>query len=156
MPRYLVTPGTVLAMSGVVVEAGSFIELPRAVADDSVNRASLQEVDEAGHPVTPLPVDDLERFRSHERVSILLERLATAQAAVKTITQQLAQEERRLLELVQATAAQTATAVAPHAADENIADLRDRVQAATVDTPTRRAGDARAHTGTDAPLSAKE
>lgn len=108
MPRYQVRDGAVLPMNGQVCEAGTVVELPRAAADDMAVRHLVQEVDEAGQPVAPTPVDDLERFRAHERVGILRERLAEAQARAATIQAQLDREEQTLAAAV--TAAETARA----------------------------------------------
>lgn len=115
MPRYRVRDGEVLPINGQLVEAGACVELPRVVADDMANRHLVQEVDEAGQPVAPVAVDDLERFRAHERVGFLRERLATAQAGVAAIQAQLDREEQALADAVKAAAPGRAAKTKPTA-----------------------------------------
>ena len=105
MPRYQVNAGEVLPHNGQVLEPGAFVELPRIVAEDMANRHLVQEVDAAGQPVAPRPVDDLERFRAHERVGFLRERRAAAMAVVAQVQAQLDAEEQRLVDEVKAASA---------------------------------------------------
>lgn len=102
MPRYRVNVGEVLPHNGQLLEAGAFVELPRVVAEDTANRHLVQEVDAAGQPVAPRPVDDLERFRTHERIGILRTRLADAKGLAERIQAQLDAEEQRLVDEVKA------------------------------------------------------
>lgn len=122
MPRYRVRDGQVLPVNGQILEAGGFVDLPRTVADDMANRHLVEEVDAAGQPVTPTPVDDLERFKAHERVGFLRDRLAAAKAIVGALEARLANEEQALVQAVQAVAPATGKATkqtaAPAAAKE--------------------------------------
>lgn len=102
MPRYRVRLGQALAHQGAILGEGACVELPRQVADDPAVNALVEEVDASGALVPPAPVDDLERFKAHERVSILRDRLAAAKAVVDGLQTQLAEEERRLREAVDA------------------------------------------------------
>lgn len=115
MPRYRIRDGEVLAHEGQVLEAGAFVELPRAIADDMAVRGALEEVDDAGQPVAPVPVDDLARFRTHERVSMLRDRLVEAQGRVTAIQAQLDAVEQQLADEV--AAAQRVAAAAPSHAE---------------------------------------
>jgi hypothetical protein len=110
MPKYQVRFGEVLPHDGRVLEGGAIVELPRAVADDSAVRGLVQEVDDAGQPVTPVAASDLDRFRTHERVTVLRERLAEAEGVATAIRQQLAAEEQRLVDEVAALSATKAAA----------------------------------------------
>ena len=102
MPRYQVKSGEVLPVNGRVLEAGTVIDLPRVVAEDVANRHLVQEVDDKGQPVAPVPVDDLERFRAHERVGILRDRLTAAQGIVASIQAQIDHEDQVLADAVKA------------------------------------------------------
>lgn len=93
MPRYQVKSGRVLPHGGQVLEEGTIVEdLPRHVGEDSVVRDLVQEIDESGEPVAPVdrPDADLERFRPHERVTLLEQRLSDAKARVATLEHLLA------------------------------------------------------------------
>lgn len=107
MATYRVRDGERLAHAGQVHEGGAVVELPRAVAEDMAVRGALQEIDAQGQPIASPPADDLERFRAHERVSILRDRLVEAQARVAAIQQRLDAEEKALAAAV-ATAAKPA------------------------------------------------
>lgn len=91
MARYRVRTGQQLPHGGQVLEAGEIVELPRHVAADSVVRDFVDEVDEAGNPVLVPLVNDLDRFRPHEQVTLLEARLAEAKARVEILESQLAQ-----------------------------------------------------------------
>lgn len=108
MPSYRVRDGAVLGHDGRVRESGEVLELPRAVAEDHAVRGAVEEVDAAGNLVAPPPADDLARFRTHERVSLLRARLGDAQARVTAIQTQLDAEEQRLVDEVRAATAKTA------------------------------------------------
>jgi hypothetical protein len=89
MPRYLLPDGEIQTLS-------------RHAAADIAHVLPVQEVDDAGKPVAPAPVDDLERFRAHERVGFLRERLAEAKSHVDQIQARLDEEERALAAEVRA------------------------------------------------------
>lgn len=103
MARYRVRDGQTLASNGQLIEAGAFVDLPRTVAEDMANRHLVEEVDDAGKPVAPRTPDDLERFKSHERVGILRDRLAAAEAVVADLKARLAAEEQVLADAVKAS-----------------------------------------------------
>lgn len=111
MPRYRVR--TQLSHGGTVLPAGSFVELPAAIARDGAVSGFIEEVDDAGKPVAPAPVDDLEGFRSHERVGLLRDRLKAAQAVGDAIQAQLDAEETTLAAAVAAMTKPTQPAAAP-------------------------------------------
>jgi hypothetical protein len=100
MPRYTVRPGAVLPHMGALLYEGEYVELPRHVADDSIVRDLVQEVDETGAPVlTPAPIDaDLARFRPHERITLLQNRMVDARALVSRLADAIAIEERTIEE----------------------------------------------------------
>lgn len=102
MPRYRVREGSVLPHNGVVLEGGAVLELPRAIGQDMAVSHAVEEIDDRGQAVAPTPIDDLERFRTHERVGILRDRIAEAQGRVDALTAQLAAEERTLAAEVRA------------------------------------------------------
>lgn len=104
MPRYRVRDGSQLAHGGTVLEAGAIVELPRTIAADMAVSGHVEEIDAQGQPIASVPPDDLERFRTHERVSILRDRLAMAKAKVDAIQAQLEFEEQRLADAVTAAA----------------------------------------------------
>jgi hypothetical protein len=93
MARYQVREGRQLPHNGQVLEAGEVVELPRHVASDSMIRDLVEEIDEAGNPVLAPLVNDLERFRPHEQVTLLQGRLAEAKARVETLEAQIAEAE---------------------------------------------------------------
>lgn len=104
MPRYRVRPTCELAHNGATLREGAIVELPRPIAEDGAVSHLIDEVDGAGNPVTPPPADDLERFRAHERVSILRDRLTAAEVVVAELKARLEDEDRRLREAVLAVA----------------------------------------------------
>lgn len=104
MAMYRVREGARVAHAGVVHEAGAILELTRVVGQDIAVAGLVDEVDASGALVVPGPVDDLERFRSHERVAILQGRLAQARARVSDLEAQLAAEERLLADAVKQAA----------------------------------------------------
>ena len=116
MPTYRVRDGEVLAHDGKTREAGDILELPRQVAEDPAVRGAIEEVDAAGNVVAPPPADDLARFRTHERVSMLRERLAEAQARVTAVQAQLTSEEQRLIDEVRAAPSSAPTPKTPDTA----------------------------------------
>lgn len=119
MPKYRVRDNQILAHAGAVHEAGAVIDLPRTVADDPAVRGLLDELDAAGQPVAPRSTDDLERFRAHERVGFLRDRLVAAQATVAELQQRLAAEEKILTdEVAKLTAPSRASKASPAAPKE--------------------------------------
>jgi hypothetical protein len=112
MPRYCIRDGETLSHAGTVLVAGAFVELPREVADDPAVRGSIVEVDADGKAVEPRPVDELDRFKLHEQVSILRDRRAAKAAELEAIDQQLAQKDAELAAAVAAQAAPKAAAPA--------------------------------------------
>jgi hypothetical protein len=114
MPRYRVRLGQVLAHGGTVHAEGALVEISRAIAEDGAVSGLVEEVDASGALVAPVPVDDLARFRAHERVSLLRDRLAAAQATVDGLRAQLDGEEQALRDAVAAmTVPVPAPVVAP-------------------------------------------
>lgn len=109
MPLYKVRPGRVLPQSGTSVDQGTVVELPRHVAEDSIVRDLVQEVDEMGEPVLSkdLIAADLDRFRPHERIALLQARLAEAQAVVSRLAERIAVEQQTVDQDTQAAAAAT-------------------------------------------------
>jgi small-conductance mechanosensitive channel len=123
MPLYRVRPGERLGHDGKVLEGGARLELARAVAEDQALRGALEEIDEKGNPVAPVPANDLDRFRTHERVGFLRERLTAARNAVTDLDAQLAAEEQRLVDEV--TAVQAATQKPTKAPQPKAADTKE-------------------------------
>ena len=116
MPLFRVRDGEVLGHDGKTRVAGEVIELARSVAEDPAVRGAVEEVDAAGNPVAAPPPDDLARFRTHERVSMLRQQLADAQAVVEQLQARLKAEEQRLTDEVAAIAAKAVAAPASDAA----------------------------------------
>lgn len=104
MPRYQVRTGAILPHEGQLLEAPAIVELPRHVGEDSIVRDLVQEVDDEGQPVVSRALADpsIEHFRSHERVSILQDRLTQAQGRVAALEQRLAAEVAEEAESVKA------------------------------------------------------
>lgn len=100
MSRYQVRPGAVLPHNGLVLEAGAIVDLPRHVAADSIVRDLVQEIDETGEPVVSTgPIDaDLERYRPHERITLLQNRMVEATGLVSRLEAAIALEERTIAE----------------------------------------------------------
>lgn len=91
---YRVNDSAILPHDGQLLEGGTLVELPRHVAEDSAVRDLVTEVDEAGNPIlAPAEPHGFERFRPHERVTLLQVRLAEAQARVKTLQAQIEHEQ---------------------------------------------------------------
>src|SRR5262245_54950112 len=116
MPNYRVREGAVLPCNGTVHEAGAIIALSREVASDMAVAALVEEVDAAGQPVPPKPADDLARFKAHERVGILHERLAAAEAVVASLKAQIEAEEQVLVDAVAVVAKSRGRRAEPPAA----------------------------------------
>lgn len=135
---FRVRDGYRLAHGGVVHEAGTLLELPRAIAADIAVRGHVQEVDADGHPVEPPPPDDLARFRTHERFGKLKEDLAAAEARVEQIKGRLAAEEQQLAQEVAAAAAareaEVPAPVAPATSEPPATDIKPS------STPKKSAG----------------
>lgn len=93
MARYQVRAGQQLPHGGQILEGGAIVELPRHVANDSIVRDLVEEVDEAGNAVLAPLSHDFEQFRPHEQVTLLKARLAEAQARVDTLKAQIAKAE---------------------------------------------------------------
>jgi hypothetical protein len=102
MATYRVKDGERLPLNGVVHQAGSIVELPRELASDMAIAGLVQEVDATGHPVAPPPPDDLVRFKLHERVGLLRDRLVAAKDVVAHLEQQIADAEQALVAAVAA------------------------------------------------------
>lgn len=110
MPRYKVRDGAVIAHGGSVLEAGALLELQHGVANDVAVRGLIDQVDEQGNIVAATEPDDLERFRSHERVSILRDQIVKAQAFVDQLQARLDAEDKILADAVRASAKQARAA----------------------------------------------
>lgn len=106
MPRYRVKVGQELPHDGKILDAGTIVELPRHVGQDSVVRDFVEEVDETGHPVEAADGEaDLERFRPHERVGMLEATLAEAKARVARLEALIAEQQDIIEEALTAPAA---------------------------------------------------
>lgn len=90
MPTYQVIAAAGLPHAGAIQPHGSIVELPRHVAQDSIVRDFVQEVDEGGNPVLAPLMNDFEHFRPHEQVTLLEARLVEAQARVEILESQIA------------------------------------------------------------------
>ncbi len=98
MPRYRVRAGAQLTHGGQVHAAGAIVDLPVTTARDIAVAHAVEEVDAAGKPVAPTPVDDLEGYRAHERVGFLRERRAAAQQVVDDLDARLAAEQQQIVD----------------------------------------------------------
>jgi len=113
MPRYKVRDGSVLPHEGTLFEAGAIVELPRHIGEDSIVRSLVQEVDETGAPVVLVDAEaderDLERFRPHERITLLQNRMVDARALLTRLEQRLLEEQQ----IIEQAAAPPSSAEAP-------------------------------------------
>lgn len=113
MPRYRVKAGQELPHDGKILDAGTIVELPRHVGQDSIVRDFVEEVDETGHPVESTDGEaDLERFRPHERVGMLEAKLVEAKARVARLEQLIADQQDIIEEALTAPAAPAPVSIA--------------------------------------------
>lgn len=115
MPRYKVKDGQALPHGGRILDAGSILELPRHVGQDTVVRDFVEEVDAAGEPVAPADpsASDLERFRPHERIGMLQATLFEAEARVARLKALIADQQDIIDDEATAPAAASPIAFAP-------------------------------------------